>query len=111
MGTIYTSVDKIGNKEIIILNPNYSREQIAEKLKPAGYSEERLNTILEEGINLQKDLKIRCHTDGIITTQRKGSLNYFYKGDIVIIQPDGVFCIKPGIFRKIQFLINKKSTR
>lgn len=109
MSTIYTSVHQIGNKEVIILNPNYSREQIAEKLKPAEYSEERLNTILEEGINLKKDLKIKCHADGIITTQRAGSLYYFYKGDIVIIQPNGVFCIKPGIFRRIRLSLIKST--
>lgn len=100
MGTIYTAVDQIGREEIIILNPKYSREQIAEKLKPLKYSEERLNKILKEGVYLQEDLKIKCRSDGCITTQTWGSRYFFYKRDTVIVQPDGVFRIKPWIFRR-----------
>ena len=101
MGTLYTCVSERGKKDIIILNPKYSREELAEKLKPIGYSEDRIDTILNEGRQLQKELKIRCRKEGRITTQKYGSMYYFYKGDKVILHPDGVFCIKPGIFTRL----------
>ena len=101
MGTLYTCVSEAGKKDIIILNSKYSREELAEKLKPTGYSEDRIDTILDEGINLEKNLRIKCHADGVITTQQYGSMYYFYKGDKVILHPDGVFCVKPSIFRRI----------
>lgn len=105
MGTIYTSVNQIGREDIIVLNPKYSRDQIAEKLKPLEYSEERLDQILTRGVNLQKDLRVKCRSDGCITTQKWGSRYFFYKGDTVIVQPDGVFSIKPGIFRRIRSIM------
>ena len=101
MGTLYTCVSESGRKDVIVLNSKYSREELAEKLKPTGYSEDRIDTILDEGINLEKNLRIKCHADGVITTQQYGSMYYFYKGDKVIVYPDGTFCIKPSIFRRL----------
>ena len=94
MSTLYTSVSEYGKKEIVILNSRYSREEIAEKLKPANYDKERLEHIVNEGTVLLNDIKIKAHADGVITTQRQGSQYFFRKGDTVIVHPDGAFSIK-----------------
>ena len=100
MGTLYTCVSEEGKKDIIILNPKYSRCELAEKLRETE-SSDWLGTILNEGINLQKDRKIKCRKNGCITTQQKGSVYYFYKGDTLTLYPDGVFSIKPGLLRRL----------
>jgi hypothetical protein len=98
MGTLYTCVSEIGKKDIIILNSKYSRKELAEKLRDTN-SSDRLGTILSEGINLEKRLRVKCHADGVITTQQSGSMSYFYKGDKVTVYPDGVYSIKPSVLR------------
>ena len=99
MGTLYTCVSQRGKKDVIVLNSKYSRRELSDKLRSSECSD-RVCTILDEGRQLQKELKIRCRAEGWITTQKSGSMYYFYKGDKVIIYPDGTFCIKPSIFRR-----------
>lgn len=100
MGTLYTCVSESGKEDIIILNSKYSREEFAEKMETEKYSEDRIHEIWREGEYLQKKLRIKCRAEGRITTQKEGSMYYFYKGDTVIVYPDGTFCIKPSIFRR-----------
>ena len=77
-----------------------SSEEFAEKMETEKYSEDRIHEIWREGEYLQKKLRIKCRAEGRITTQKEGSMYYFYKGDTVIVYPDGTFCIKPSIFRR-----------
>ncbi|MBQ2835361.1 MAG: hypothetical protein IJB90_02225 [Clostridia bacterium] len=100
MGTLYTCVSEAGKKDIIILNAKYSRGELADKLRSTE-SSHRVCPILDEGRQLQKELKIRCRAEGRITTEEEGLMYYFYKGDKVILYPDGAFQIKPSIFRRI----------
>ena len=101
MGTLYTCVDQNGRKNIIVLNPKYSRKELEEKLEPTGCSENWIERVVTEGIILKKKLRIKCRADGFITTQKWGSMYYIYKGDTVNVYPDGSFCVKPSIFRKL----------
>ena len=98
--TLYTCVDQEGRKDVIVLNANYSRRELAEKLKGKDTSY-RICKILDEGRQLQKNLRIRCRDEGIITTDEVGSLYYFYKGDTVTVYPDCTFYVKPSIFRRL----------
>ena len=100
MSTLYTRVSETGKKDIIILNPKYSRWELADKLQ-SSESSDVVGKILAEGRRLEKNLKIRCRAEGRITTQKEGFMYFFYKGDTVIVYPDGTFCIKPSIFRRL----------
>ena len=104
MGTLYTSVSEFGKDEIIILNPKYSREELAEKLKPANYDGERLHKVLS-GKTIKEDLIIKAHAGGVITTQKEGSRYFFNKGDTVIVYPDGAFEIEEPYYKIICYLI------
>lgn len=95
MSTIYTCVHECGKGEKIVLNRNYTKEQIREKLSvpEAEFSKSRIDEILSKGIYLDEILTIECNNEGTITTQCRGSIWYFYKRDKVIIGPDGSFKI------------------
>lgn len=98
--TLYTGVSQSGKKDIIILNSKYSRKELAEKLKAEGDFEDRIDTIVKEGIYLQKELRIKIHSSGFLTTHY-GVQWYLYKGDKVILDTEGGFTIKRGILTRL----------
>lgn len=106
MSTLYTEISQIGKKRIIVLNRNYTKEQLRDKLSvPGGPSKFFLREILTEGIYLNEPLEIKLHADAIITTQQKGCMWYCYKKDKVAVKPDGGFIITSYIspFEKLQY--------
>lgn len=98
-----------GKKDRIVLNRNYSKEQIAEILRASdsyqpGYW---IEEVLTEGIYLQEDLTIKSCAFGFITNETKGWIKYFNKKDIIIINPEAETCIKPhvSLFKRISNLL------
>ncbi len=94
MSTLYTHISQIGQKDIIVLNRNYTKEQLREKLSvPGGPGEEMINWVLSKGITLSEPLTITFKDEGTITTQCLGSIWYLYKRDKAVVKPDGGFQI------------------
>ena len=105
MSTLYTMV--VGKKDVIVLNRNYTDEQLREKLSVPGdgYDEDWINYILENGIRIPegKCKVVRIwHRNTIIRTQFHFSRYYAHWGYKVIIHPDGSFERTPGIFIRIR---------
>ena len=94
MSTLYTKISQIGKAEIIVLNRNYTKEQLREKLTvPDGLDKDYAEYILSKGIYLPEGevLKVKFSDEGTITTQCRGSIWYMYKRDKVVVKPDGGF--------------------
>ena len=102
MSTLYTMVKPIGKKDIIVLNRNYTDEQLREKLSDPvdGYDNEWIDYILENGIRIPEGKKkvVRVWQDkSIIKTQFHPATHYAHWGEKVTIYPDGDFKINPGL--------------
>lgn len=106
MSTLYTMICEEGKKKVIVLNRNYTDEQLREKLSaPVWYDEDWINYILENGIRIPegqcKVVRIH-HRNTIIKTQFCFSTHYAHKGFKVILHPDGSFERIPGIWIRIR---------
>ena len=111
MSTLYTHISQIGHGELFVLNRNYTKEQLREKLSvPGGPDEEIINRALTKGITLSEPLTIDFKDEGTITTQQSGSTWYLYKRDKAIIKPDGGFQIIEYLnpFERIYYPIEDK---
>ncbi len=111
MSTLYTHISQIGQKEIFVLNRNYTKGQLREKLSvPEGPGEEAVNRALTKGITLSEPLTIKFKDEGTITTQQCGRTWYLYNRDRAIIKPDGGFQIIRyfNLFERVYYPIEAK---
>ena len=90
--SLFTDVT-INGERIIVLNINYSKEQLFEKLTvPGGYSEETVKGILKEGRYIEKPISIVCQEEeSVIMTQMHQVFWYIHWGEKLTIYPDGRF--------------------
>ena len=102
MSTLYTHISQIGHGEIFVLNRNYTKEQLREKLSvPEGPGEYIVNRALSTGLILPEPLTIKFKDEGTITTQQSGCTWYLYKRDKAIIK-------YYTIFEKVYYKIEEK---
>ena len=67
MSTLYTMVSEVGKKDVIVLNRNYTDEQLREKLSVPGdgYDEDWINYIIENGIRIPEGKRtLMCEKTG-----------------------------------------------
>ena len=101
MGTIYTRVHECGKEEIIVLNRNYTKEQIREKLSVSDswLGESRIDEILSKGIYLDEILTIEFKDEG---WGAYGKITF--KDDIATVKiesPDWIDGITEYEYRKV----------
>ncbi len=111
MGTLYTFIDEFGKKPIVVLNRNYTVEQLREKLSSPGsqHNPERIEEVLTKGIYLPegKTLKIKAHGEGNITTQCVIRSWWFGKGYKIKVNSDGSFNYTKSAITKIKAIMRK----
>ena len=95
MSTLYTMVNECGEKDIIVLNRNYTNEQLREKLSaaPGVHTENWIDHVLTNGVRIPEGetIMVKIRDEATITTQCYGSISYCYKGYKVILYPNGEF--------------------
>ena len=101
MSTLYTMVSECGKKDIIVLNRNYTNEQLREKLSadPGVHTENWIDHVLTNGVRIPEGetITVKIRDEATITTQCYGSIAYCYKGYKVILYPNGDFKKIPSI--------------
>lgn len=101
---LYTLIFESGKEEeIIILNRNFTKEQLRAQLnKMEHISEKYVNYIIEAGQYIEPncELRITAESAGTITTQRYGSTSYFYKMGEIVVKPNAEFEIIPHFIKK-----------
>lgn len=104
MSTLYTMVSESGKKDIIVLNRNYTNEQLREKLSadPGVHTENWIDHVLTNGVRIPEGetITVKIRDDATITTQCYGSIEYCYKGYKVILYPNGDFEKIPSMKEK-----------
>lgn len=105
MSTLYTMINGSGKKDIIVLNRNYTDEQLREKLSadPGVHTQSWIDYVLANGVRIPEGetITVKIRDDATITTQCYGSISYCYKGYKVIIYPNGDFKNIPSIKERI----------
>ena len=91
--TFYTQIQPVGAERVIVLNRNYTKEQVRQRLTftEGGPSSEEIQKILDEGIYLPENQPkiVNCKYGGYVSTEsRTHSYSVFGK---VIVYPDGSF--------------------
>lgn len=90
--SLYVDVTIVDGDRIVVLNRNYTKEQIRERLLNGDYPDEFISELLEKGVYLEKPIKIKCNgAEGTITTQVHNYWRYIYWGEYVTINPDASF--------------------
>ena len=95
MSILYTLINESGKKDIIILNRNYTDEQLRKKLSadPGTHTKNWIDYVLVNGVRIPEGetITVKIRDDATITTQCYGSISYCYKGYKVILYPNGDF--------------------
>ena len=92
---LYALVFECGKpEEIIVLNRNFSKEQLKEELSKMEHIPKKyVDYILESGRYLEPNetLAITASSNGTVTTQKYGTTNYFYEKYKIVIKSDAEF--------------------
>ena len=95
MSILYTLINESGKKDIIILNRNYTDEQLRKKLSadPGTHTKNWIDYVLVNGVRIPEGetITVKIRDDATITTQCYGSISYCYKVYKVILYPNGDF--------------------